>query len=245
MKRLSRSGGWTGESRVWRGRGLHAGLQVNVRRTLQSRARPSLLQNCTGTEVALGPQVEECTRLRLHHISASLRTEAQGTRKSSEAAHGVFSGIREFFFLPVSGSSAHLNWSAKYTWGNEQMYAHVCTRTCLLHVTAFLFINTICKWAPQQDERVLLDWKVSPQWSRYKGSCHHVHTWFESLDKIRREWFWKRRKKNWEQIPHNLLHKMSFLKACLWPFWMPTVLVPSHQKTEACVSCSVLSLHAC
>lgn len=24
--------------------------------------------------------------------------------------------------------------------------------------------------------------------------------------------------KHWEQIPHNLVHKMSFLKACLWPF---------------------------
>lgn len=64
--------------------------------------------------MALGPQEEECTGLRLHHLSASLKTEARGTRKSSEVAHGVFSRVREFFFfflllLPVSGSSAHLN----------------------------------------------------------------------------------------------------------------------------------------
>lgn len=80
--------------------------------------------------------------LRLRHISASLRTEAQGNRKSSEAAHGVFNRIIEkfFFFLPVSGSSAHLSWSAKYTWGNEQTYAHVYTHThtCLLHVHSLL-----------------------------------------------------------------------------------------------------------
>lgn len=28
----------------------------------------------------------------------------------------------------------------------------------------------------------------------------------------------EKEEKNWEQIPHNLVHKMSFLKACLWPF---------------------------
>lgn len=119
------------------------------------QSQPSPLWDCTGTEVALGPQEEECTGLRLHHVSASLRTEAQGTRKSSEVAHGVFSRIRVdfFFLLPVSGSSAHLNWSAKYTWGNEQMYAHVCTRTCLLHVRSLLVheyhlkVSTPAGWA--------------------------------------------------------------------------------------------------
>lgn len=66
------------------------------------QSQPSPLRDCTGTEVALGPQEEECTGLRLHHVSASLRTEAQGTRKSSEVAHGVFSRIRVFFFSSSS-----------------------------------------------------------------------------------------------------------------------------------------------
>lgn len=54
------------------------------------RSQPGPPGDCTGTEAGRA-------RLRLHYISASLRTEAQGTR-SSEAARGVFSRIMEKFF---------------------------------------------------------------------------------------------------------------------------------------------------
>lgn len=62
------------------------------------QSQPGLPQDCTGTEVAWATG-RGCAGLRLHLISTSRRTEAQGTRKSSEAAHGVFSRIIEKFFF--------------------------------------------------------------------------------------------------------------------------------------------------
>lgn len=122
-----------------------------MRRTLQSRARPSPLGDCTGTEVALGPQEEECTGLRLHHLSASLRTEAQGTRKSSEVAHGVRAELESFFFsffffffqfLEVLHILTEVQSTLEATTGCTHMCAHAHVG-CMC--TAFSFMNTICQ----------------------------------------------------------------------------------------------------
>lgn len=99
--------------------------------TLQSGANLAL------PKIALGRRWHWGHRLGMRWAEAptqgaSPRTEAHHTRRSSEAALGVFSRIRGeklFFFLPVSGSSAHWRWSAKCTWRDKHMYAHMCTHT--------------------------------------------------------------------------------------------------------------------
>lgn len=193
--------GLTDNDMLWRG---SAGRDAGLGRTECEEAKvagPACRSLWEGPSPRLNwERGRGCAGLRLHHISASLRTEAQGTRKSSEAARGVFSRIMKkfffFFLLTVYGSSAHLNWSAKYTWGNEQIYAHVYTCTFLLHVHSLLVHKFHLSVSIPAGWVCFLDWNISPQWSRCKGSCHHVHTWFESLDKIRREWFFKREEKN-------------------------------------------------
>lgn len=65
----------------------------------QSQAQPSLrLHWDRGGPGATGGGMHWAEASRLHRLSASLKTEARGTRKSSEVAHGVFSRVREFFF---------------------------------------------------------------------------------------------------------------------------------------------------
>lgn len=100
----------------------------------QVRAQPSPTLHWDGG--GTGATGRGCAGLWLQHTSASLRTEAHWTRKSSEAAHGVFSRVieKKRFFLPASGSSEHWHWSAKYTWGDKHVHTYVRTRTHLLHV---------------------------------------------------------------------------------------------------------------
>lgn len=62
------------------------------------QSQPGPPQDFTGIEAGVGWGGGRAG-LRLRHISASLRTEAQGNRKSSEAAHGVFNRIMEKFFF--------------------------------------------------------------------------------------------------------------------------------------------------
>ena len=98
--------GLTDNDMLWRG---SAGRDAGLGRTECEEAKvagPACRSLWEGPSPRLNwERGRGCAGLRLHHISASLRTEAQGTRKSSEAARGVFSRIMKkffFFFFPSS-----------------------------------------------------------------------------------------------------------------------------------------------